>query len=117
VLDSTGFWVWISARTPISPRGEISQEGFVQGQVSPPATARYIGSMRIISEAPLVSEWMLVSVKKDGVGLNGCIRTINVFITSTNRKQTVGMGTGARLLVLCWLYYRSCIGNGGWAHV
>jgi hypothetical protein len=50
----------------ISPRGEISQEGFVQGLVSLPATGRYIGSVRIISEAPLVSEWILVSVKKDG---------------------------------------------------
>jgi hypothetical protein len=38
----------------ISPRGEISQEGFVQGLVSPPATGRYIGPVRIISEAPLV---------------------------------------------------------------
>jgi hypothetical protein len=38
----------------ISPRGEISQEGFVQELVSPPATSRYIGSVRIISEAPLV---------------------------------------------------------------
>jgi hypothetical protein len=38
----------------ISPRGEISQEGFVQGLVSPPATSQYIGSVRIISEAPLV---------------------------------------------------------------
>jgi hypothetical protein len=38
----------------ISPRGEISQEGFSQGLVSPPATSRYIGSVRIISEAPLV---------------------------------------------------------------
>jgi hypothetical protein len=37
----------------ISPRGEISQEGFAQGLVSPPATSRYRGSMRI-SEAPLV---------------------------------------------------------------
>jgi hypothetical protein len=38
----------------ISPRGEISQEGFAQGLVSPPATSRYIGLVRIISEAPLV---------------------------------------------------------------
>jgi hypothetical protein len=38
----------------ILPRGEISQEGFAQGLVSPPATSRYIGSVRIISEAPLV---------------------------------------------------------------
>jgi hypothetical protein len=37
-----------------SPRGEISQEGFFQGLVSPPATSRYIGSVRLISEAPLV---------------------------------------------------------------
>jgi hypothetical protein len=37
----------------ISPWGEISQEGFVQGLVTPPA-ASYIGSVRIISEAPLV---------------------------------------------------------------
>jgi hypothetical protein len=29
-------------------------EGFAQGLVSPPATSRYIGSVRIISEAPLV---------------------------------------------------------------
>jgi hypothetical protein len=38
----------------ISPRGEISQVGFVQGLFSPPATSRYIGSVRIISEAPFV---------------------------------------------------------------
>jgi hypothetical protein len=31
----------------ISPRGEISHEGFAQGLVSPPATSRYIGSVRI----------------------------------------------------------------------
>jgi hypothetical protein len=36
----------------ISLRGEISQEGFVQGLVSPPATSRYIGSVRIIFEGP-----------------------------------------------------------------
>jgi hypothetical protein len=34
--------------------GRISQEGFVQRLVPPPATSRYIGSVRIISEAPLV---------------------------------------------------------------
>jgi hypothetical protein len=51
----------------ISPRGEISQGGFAQGLVSPPATSRYIGSVRIISEAPLVSEWMLISVKDGGL--------------------------------------------------
>jgi hypothetical protein len=58
VLDSTGFWVRVSARHlffGISPRGEISQEGFSQGLVSPPATSRYIGPVGIISEAPLVS--------------------------------------------------------------
>jgi hypothetical protein len=38
----------------ISPRGEISQEGFVEGLVFPPATSRYRESVRIISEAPLV---------------------------------------------------------------
>jgi hypothetical protein len=46
----------------ISPRGE----GFAQGLVSPPATSRYIGSVRIISEAPLVCPngcWYLL---KDG---------------------------------------------------
>jgi hypothetical protein len=55
----------------ISPRGEISQEGFVQGLVSPPATSRYIGSVRIISEAPLVCPngcWYLL--KDGGVGLS-----------------------------------------------
>jgi hypothetical protein len=57
--------------------------GFVQGLVFPPATSRYIGSVRIISEAPLVCPngcWYLL---KDGGGLvfhnlNGCIRTINL---------------------------------------
>jgi hypothetical protein len=43
-----------SQRGHLSPRGEISQKGFSQGLVSPPATSRYIGSVRIISEAPLV---------------------------------------------------------------
>jgi hypothetical protein len=38
----------------ISPRGEISEEGFAQGWFPPPATSRYIGSVKIISEAPLV---------------------------------------------------------------
>jgi hypothetical protein len=38
----------------ISPRGEISQEGFAQELVSPPVTSRYIGSVRTIYEAPLV---------------------------------------------------------------
>jgi hypothetical protein len=38
----------------ISPRGKISQESFIQGLVSPPATSRYTGSVRIISEAALV---------------------------------------------------------------
>jgi hypothetical protein len=54
----------------ISPRGEMSQEGFIQGLVSPPATSRYIGSVRIISEdfrcCACVSGWMLESVKKMG---------------------------------------------------
>jgi hypothetical protein len=50
----------------ISPRGEISQEGFVQGLVSPPATSRYI-----ISEAPLVCPngcWYVL--KRWAVGLS-----------------------------------------------
>jgi hypothetical protein len=56
VLDSTGFCESQRGHLffGISPRGEISQEGFAQGLVSPPATSRYIGSVRIISEAPLV---------------------------------------------------------------
>jgi hypothetical protein len=54
VLDSTGFWVRGHLFFGISPRGEISQGGFAQGLVSHPATSRYIGSVRIISEAPLV---------------------------------------------------------------
>jgi hypothetical protein len=69
VLDSTGFWVRISARTPILwniTTGEISQEGFVQGLVSPPATSRYIGSVRIISEAPLVCPNGCLYLLKDG---------------------------------------------------
>jgi hypothetical protein len=62
-------------------RGEISQEGFPQGLVSPPATSRYIGSVRIISEAPLVYPNGSYLLKKMRVlvfhNLNGCIRTIN----------------------------------------
>jgi hypothetical protein len=52
VLDSTGVWVRISARTPISRR-EISKEGFTQRLVSPPATSQYIESVGIISDAHL----------------------------------------------------------------
>jgi hypothetical protein len=55
----------------ISQRGEISQGGFVQGLVSPLATSRYIGLVRIISEAPLVCPngcWYLL--KRWGVGLS-----------------------------------------------
>jgi hypothetical protein len=74
VLDSTGFWVRISARTPILRNitgEEISQEGFAQELVSPPATSRCIGSVRIISEAPLVCPNGCLSVKiKWGVGLS-----------------------------------------------
>jgi hypothetical protein len=67
VLDSTGFW-FESQRGHlffgISPRGEISQEGFAQGLVSPPATSEdnFRGSA-------CVSEWML-SVKIRWVGLS-----------------------------------------------
>jgi hypothetical protein len=49
----------------ILPRREISQEGFVQGLVSPPATGRYIGSLRIFSEALLVCSngcWYLLKM-------------------------------------------------------
>jgi hypothetical protein len=53
VLGSTGFWVRISAQTPITTGGDI-RGGFVQGLVSPPATGPYIGLVRIISEAPRV---------------------------------------------------------------
>jgi hypothetical protein len=38
----------------ISSWGKMLQEGFAQGLVSPPAASRYIWSVRIISEAPLV---------------------------------------------------------------
>jgi hypothetical protein len=59
----------------ISSLEEISQEGFVQGLVFPPATNRYIGSVRIISGL------CPNGFKKDGGlvfhNLNGCIRTIN----------------------------------------
>jgi hypothetical protein len=56
VPSCIGFWVRISARTPILRNittGETSQEGFAQRLVSP-ATSLYIGSVRIISEVPLV---------------------------------------------------------------
>jgi hypothetical protein len=38
----------------ISPRGKTSQEGFAQGQISPPTAGQYIRSVSIISEASLV---------------------------------------------------------------
>jgi hypothetical protein len=50
----------------ISPRGEISQEGFSQGLVSPPATSRYMVSEDNFRGSACVSEWMLISVKKKG---------------------------------------------------
>jgi hypothetical protein len=65
----------------ISPREEISQEGFAQGLISPPATSLYIGSVRIISEAPRVCRMDVISVKDGELvfhNLNGCIRTINL---------------------------------------
>jgi hypothetical protein len=50
----------------ISPRGEISQERFAQGLVSPPATSRiYRVSENNFRGSACVSEWML-SVNKMG---------------------------------------------------
>jgi hypothetical protein len=67
----------------ISPPGKIPQEGFVQGLVSPLAISRYIGSVRVISEAPLVCPNGCWYPLKKGGGLvfgnlNGCIRIINL---------------------------------------
>jgi hypothetical protein len=51
----------------ILSRGGISQEGFSQRLVSPPATSRYIGSVRIISDAPLVCPNGFYLLNKMGV--------------------------------------------------
>jgi hypothetical protein len=52
-----GFWVRISAQTPIlrnTTTGGDIRGGFRPEAGSPHATSQYIGSVRIISEAPLV---------------------------------------------------------------
>jgi hypothetical protein len=70
VLDSTGFWVRISARTPIlrniTTGGDITG-GFFPGAGFPSCHK----SMYMVSEdnfrgSACVSEWMLISVKRWG---------------------------------------------------
>jgi hypothetical protein len=54
----------------ILPRGKISQEGFFQELVSPPATSLYRVSEDNFGGSACVSEWILISVKRWGVGLS-----------------------------------------------
>jgi hypothetical protein len=86
VLDSTGFWVRISARTPIlrniTTGGDITG-GFCPGAGFPSCRKLiYRVSEDNFRGSACVSEWMLISVKKDGGlvfhNLNGCRRTINL---------------------------------------
>jgi hypothetical protein len=85
VLDITGFWVRISARTPIlrdTTTGENITEGFCSGAGSPSChKSIYEASKENFRGSACVSESMMVSVKTDEVlafhNLNGCIRTIN----------------------------------------
>jgi hypothetical protein len=86
VLDSTRFWVRISARTPI--RRNITIGGDITGGVCPGAgfPSCYKSIYRVSEDnfrgSACVSEWMLISVKKRwGLAfhnLNGCIRTISL---------------------------------------
>jgi hypothetical protein len=74
VLDSTGFWVRISARTPtlrnITMGGDITG-GFCPGAGFPSYhKSRYRVSEDNFRGSACVSEWMLVSVKRWGVGLS-----------------------------------------------
>jgi hypothetical protein len=86
VLDSTGFWVRISARTPILQNittGEDITGGFCPGAGFPSChRSIYRVSEDNFRGCACVSEWMLISVNKDGGlvfhNLNGCIRTINL---------------------------------------
>jgi Rieske Fe-S protein len=54
----------------ISPRGEISQEGFVRGWFSPCHKSIYRVSEDNFRGTACVSEWLLISVKRLGVGLS-----------------------------------------------
>jgi hypothetical protein len=70
VLDSTGFWVLISARTPIlrniTTGGDITG-GFCPGAGFPSChKSIYRVSEDNFRGSACVSEWMLISVKKDG---------------------------------------------------
>jgi hypothetical protein len=70
VLDSTGFWVRISARTPIlrniTTGGDITG-GFCPGAGFPSChKSIYRVSEDNFRGSACVSEWMLISVKKDG---------------------------------------------------
>jgi hypothetical protein len=86
VLDRIEFWVQISARTPILRN--ITTGGDITGVFCPGAGFPFCHKLIYrVSEDNFrgfacVSEWMLVSVKKDGElvfhGLNGCIRAINL---------------------------------------
>jgi hypothetical protein len=73
VLDSTGFWVRISARTPILRN--ITTGGDITGGVCPGAgfpschKSIYRVSEDNFRGSTCVSEWMLVSVKKKDGGL------------------------------------------------
>jgi hypothetical protein len=71
VLDSTGFWVRISARTPIFRN--ITTGGDITGGFCPEAgfpschKAIYRASEDNFRGSPCVSEWMLISVKDGGL--------------------------------------------------
>jgi hypothetical protein len=74
VLDGTGFWVRISARTPIlrniTTGGDITG-GFFPGAGFPSChKSIYRVSEDNFRGSACVSEWMLVSVKRLGVGLS-----------------------------------------------
>jgi hypothetical protein len=72
VLDSIGFWVRISARTPIlqniTTGGDITG-GFFPGAGFPSChKSIYRASEDNFRGSACVSEWMLISVKRWGVG-------------------------------------------------
>jgi hypothetical protein len=95
VLDSTGFWVRISARTPILQNittGEDITGGFYPGAGFPSChKSIYRVSEDNFRGSACVSEWILISVSKDGGlvfhNLNGYIRTIKKHIEMEKEKK------------------------------
>jgi hypothetical protein len=90
VLDSTGFWVRISARTPILRN--IATGGDITGGLCPGAgfpschKSIYRVSEDNFRGSACVSEWMLISVKDGGLVFHN-LRFIYLFIYSRHNLR------------------------------